>query len=133
MEPVTIALIATTAVNALVPFFKKGAEKLVDKSAEEVFNKRAEIWNKVKGLFTADELTTLKLFEANPEDVETQAELRGELKHLLKANPETAKELDELLKQLPAMQAKQNTIDIKGNKNIAVQDVSGSKIEINKK
>ena len=132
MEPVTIALIATTAVNALVPFFKKGAEKLVDKSAEEVFNKRSEIWNKVKGLFAADELTTLKLFEANPEDVETQAELRGELKHLLKANPETAKELDELLKQLPAMQAKQNTIDIKGNDNIAVQNISGSKIEIKK-
>jgi len=121
MEPVTIALIATTAVNALVPFFKKGAEKLVDKSAEEVFNKRTEIWNKVKGLFTADELTTLKLFEENPEDVETQAELRGELKYLLKANPDIADELNELTSKLKELEIKQpspkNVSEIK-NENI---------------
>ena len=40
MEPVTVAVIAASAVKALVPFFSKGAEKFVDKSAEEVFNKR---------------------------------------------------------------------------------------------
>ena len=130
MEPVTVAVIAASAVKALVPFFSKGAEKFVDKSAEEVFNKRSEIWNKVKGLFAEDELTTLKLFENDPENVETQAELRGELKQILKTNPDAADELDKLVKQLPEVQIKQNTIDIKGNENIAIQDVSGSKIDI---
>ena len=132
MEPATIALIATTVVNAVVPFLNKGAEKIVEKGAEEAFTKRAEIWNKVKGLFPSNDLTTLNLFEENPADLKNQGMFEGELKHLLKANPEAAEELDKLVKQLPALQAKQNTIDIKGDNNIAFQDISGSNIKINK-
>lgn len=132
MEPATIALIASNAITVLAPFLKKGLEKLTDKTAEEAFNKRAEIWNKVKGLFPSNDLKTLKLFEENPENPETQAELRGELKHLLKANPETAEELDTLLTQISSVQVKQNKINVKGDGNIAIQDISGSNIKIYK-
>ncbi|HEY0458710.1 MAG TPA: hypothetical protein VGC97_06115 [Pyrinomonadaceae bacterium] len=45
MEPSTIVLIATTVVNTVVPFLNKGAEKIVEKGAEEAFTKRAEIWD----------------------------------------------------------------------------------------
>lgn len=132
MEPATIALIASTAVGALVPLLNKGAEKLVEKGTEEAYAKRAEIWNKVKGLFAEDDLTTLNLFENDPENAATQGELRGELKHLLKANPEITEQLDELLKQLPKADAKNNAINVEGNDNNVFQDVSGSNITINK-
>lgn len=132
MEPATIALIASTAVSALVPLLNKGAENLVEKGTEEAYAKRAEIWNKVKGLFAEDDLTTLNLFENDPENAATQGELRGELKHLLKANPGIAEELDELLKQLPKADAKTNAINVEGNDNNVFQDVSGSNITINK-
>ncbi|MCD9187296.1 MAG: hypothetical protein LUM44_12750 [Pyrinomonadaceae bacterium] len=132
MEPATIASIASAAVGALVPLLSKGAEKLVEKGTEEAYTKRAEIWNKVKGLFAEDDLTTLNLFENDPENAATQGELRGELKHLLKANPEIAEQLDELLKQLPKENAKNNTLYIKGNNINAFQDISDSKITIKK-
>lgn len=132
MDPVTIATIASGAITALAPFFKRGGEKLADKIAEEGFAERGKIWETVKGLFVDEDLTTLKLFEENPENVETQAELRGELKHLLKAKPEVAKELEELLKTLPVSQVNQSSINIIGNDNTAIKDVSGSTININR-
>jgi hypothetical protein len=129
MEPATIASIASAAVTALVPYFKKGAEKFADKSTEVLFDKRAEIWGKVKGLFD-DDLVTLDLFKENPEDAKTQGKFEGKLEEKLKNDEETTNELDALLKELPALQVKQNTIDIKGDNNIAIQDVSGSRINI---
>lgn len=126
MDPVTIATIASGAVAALTPFLKKGGEKLADKIAEEGFAQRGKIWEVVRGLFLEEDLTTLNLFEEKPENVETQAELRGELKHLLKAKPEVAEQLQALLKDLPASEVKQNTMNIAGDNNVGVQDVSGT-------
>ena len=126
MDTATIAVIASSAVTALAPFLKKGGEKLADKIAEEGFAQRGKIWELVKGIFVEDDLTTLKLFEENPENAETQAELRGELKHVLKAKPEVAEQLNELLKTIPASQIKQNTMNITGDSNTGVQDVSGT-------
>jgi hypothetical protein len=121
MDATAVALIASSAVNALVPFFNKGLDKIVDKSAEEVFNKRSEIWGKVKGLFAEDELTTLDLFEANPEDAKTQGKLEGKLEEKLKTNPETFNQLDTLIKHLEEMEkhqpAPKNVSNIK-NENV---------------
>lgn len=120
-------------VSALVPYLAKGAEKLIDKTVDEGFEQRGKIWELVKGAFAEDELTTLNLFAENPDDVEKQAELRGELKHVLKANPDVASQLEELVKQIPAAsQIKQNTITQSGDSNIAVQDTANSSIHINK-
>ncbi len=132
MDAATIAIIASNAVSAIATYLDKSADKIVEEGAKEAFNKRAEIWNKVKGLFAPDELTTLKLFEENPEDARIQGKLEGKLEEKLKLNLEVAAELDALLKNLPAIQAKQNTQTITGDGNIAVQDVSGSNININK-
>ena len=128
-----ISTLAPLVVSALVPLLQKGAEKITEKAAEEGFAQRGKIWNLVKGMFAEDELTLLNLFEQNPENVETQAELRGELKHLLKANPDIAGQIDELIKQIPQSPGKQNTINQSGSNNTAIQDVSSSTVNINQK
>lgn len=104
-----VTALVPVIVSALVPYFARGAEKIVDKTAEEVFTQRGKIFAAVKSLFLEDELTTLNLFAENPESAEAQAELRGELKHLLKANPETAKSLEEMLARLNEMSSSEIT------------------------
>ncbi len=131
MDPVTIATVASAAIGALAPFFKKGGEKLADKIAEEGFNQRGKIWETVKGVFAGDELTTLNLFEKYPENTDIQNEVKSKLEEKLTAQPAIAEQLQELLKHLPASQIKQNTIDISGDGNNAVQDNSGT-VNINR-
>lgn len=126
-----LEVLVPAIISALIPYLAKGGEKLVEKTVEEGFENRGKIWQMVKGLFIEDELTLLNL-EKNPENPEIQAEFRGELKHLLKANPDVILQLEELIKKLPAAQVKQNKINQTGNDNIAVQDVTGSDIKINK-
>lgn len=131
-----IETLVPMVVSAVVPYLAKGADKLlnkaVDEAVEEGFEHRGKIWETVKGLFIEDELTLLNLFEQNPEDAKTQGKLEGKLEDRLKSNPAVAAQLEELLKQIPASQTKQNTQTITGDGNIAVQDTNNSNIHINK-
>lgn len=131
MDPVTIAAVASGVVNVLAPFFKKGGEKLADKIAEEGFAQRGKIWETVKGLFPDNELTELKLFEKYPDNNDMQTEAAAKIEEKLAANPETANALQELLQKIPQSVIKQNTMNITGDGNIGVQDVSGT-VNINK-
>lgn len=131
MEAVTIAAIASGAVTALAPLFKKTGEKLADKAGEEVFAQRGKIWETVEGLFPDNELTELNLFEKYPENKDIQTEAAAKIEEKLAANPESAKTLQELLAKLPKSEIKQNTLTITGDGNTAVQDVSGT-VNINR-
>lgn len=121
------AAIATAVYTFVAPFVakgvEKGIEKLGEKSAEEGFNERKAIWERVKGLFKEDDLTLLNLFEEAEKDTEKKIELKGELKGYLKTNPEITTELDELVRKLEAIQ-KRNVLnliseDIKGGSEIS--------------
>ena len=96
MDPATIGLI----VSALVPFLKKGGEKLVDKIVDEGFAERGKIWESVKGLFSGDDLITLDLLAENPDDLKLQGKVEGKLEDRLKNDPEAAAELEKLLAEL---------------------------------
>lgn len=126
-----ILTLAPLVVSAVVPLLQKGMKEMTEKAVGEGFEQRGKIWNLVKEMSAEGDLELLNHLEKNPEDIEKQAELRGELKHLLKANPDIAKQIDELIKQIPQSQGKQNTINQSGNDNIAIQDVSGSTINVN--
>ena len=129
-----VSAIAAAAVTELVPYvLTKGGDKLIEKVAEEGFEQRGKIWQLVKGLFVEDELTLLNLFEENPNDAKLQGKLEGKLEDRLKQNPDIAKQMENLLKQIPNVQNKQNTIKQSGDDNIAVQDINDSSIKINKK
>ncbi len=123
---------AVSVITALTPYLIKGGEKLAEKAAEQGFEQHGKIWQIVKGLFVEDELTLLNLFEENPEDAKIQGKLEGKLEDRLKQNPDIAIQLEELLKLIPNVQSKQNTITQSGNNNIANQDISNSTINFNK-
>lgn len=125
-------IIETVITGIISALAMKGAEKFVEKSAENAFENRSVILNKVKGLLIGEELTTLNLLEKYPENEDLQKELKVTLKPRLEANPETAKELEKLVQPFLEITNKQNTINQSGNDSIAFQDVSGSDIKINK-
>ena len=129
MEPATIA---TAAITALSPFVKKGLEKLSERTAEEGFNQRQAIWEKVKGLFKADDLTLLNLLKEADGDAKAQGKLEGKLETHLEANPEIARELAALLSHIPTVEIKLNTITQSGEGNFAAQDIKDSTITIKK-
>jgi hypothetical protein len=66
-----------------------------------------EIYHKVKGLLTDDELISLNLLEQYPESKELQDRFAGELKAHLETNPDIAEQLEGLIKKLPAFEKKQ--------------------------
>lgn len=131
-----IPTIAAATVTALIPFLQKGGEKLAEKigekTAEEGFQQRKAIWETVKNLFIGDEITTLNLLAENPNDVEKQAEFKGELKYLLKNNPDIARQLEEMIKPIFSSHGKENIMSLNGNDNISIQDTKDSVIHINK-
>jgi hypothetical protein len=89
-----------------------------------------EIYHKVKGVLTDDELISLNLLEAHPEKKELQDKVAGQLKAHLETNPAIAEELEALIAKLSGFELKQNELSQTGDGNIAVQDVHGSKISI---
>jgi hypothetical protein len=91
-----------------------------------------EIYHKAKDLLTPDEIITLNLLEKYPNSKELQGEVATSLETHLKSNPKIAKELEELIKQLPLSQVMRNTITQTGDSHIAVQDTKDSNININK-
>ncbi|HEV8157725.1 MAG TPA: hypothetical protein VGP58_01755 [Pyrinomonadaceae bacterium] len=56
-------IIETVITGIISALAMKGAEKFVEKSAENTFENRSVILNKVKGLLIGEELTTLNLLE----------------------------------------------------------------------
>ncbi|HKQ04140.1 MAG TPA: hypothetical protein VJ464_03340 [Blastocatellia bacterium] len=91
-----------------------------------------EIYQKVKGILTPEELITLGLLEKHPQSKELQGEVATAVQTHLKTDPGLAQELETLIARLPAIETKQNTISQTGDGNIAVQDIQDSEININK-
>lgn len=146
MDYATIATMALTALSPLVKIgFEKGFEKLGEKTAEAGFNERQAIWEKIKGLFQADDLTLLNLLQDAGSDVKAQGKLEGKLETHLEAHPEVAKDLETILTKLKESSSTKITneeiadSEIKnrlkrdaGQRGEAVinnSDVSGSKID----
>jgi len=118
-------VVETLAITLVTAFATKAFEKLGEKTTESA-------WNKVKGILNGEELTTLNLLEKYPENKELQNEVAEKLQPRLEENPAVAKELEELLRQISSIQIKQNITSQSGTGNISNQDISNSKININK-
>ena len=120
--------IGTIVAGVIGALAMKGAEKITEKSAEKAFENRSAILEKVRGVLIGEELTTLHLLEKYPTNEELQKEVAEKLTPRLEANPVVAKEIEELLKQMPMIEIKQNTLTQTGNDNLAAQDIHGSTI-----
>jgi len=99
-----VPIITSTLASYLAKGGEKFAEKLGEKAAEEGFEQRSKIWQLVKDLFAADELTMLDLFAENPEDAKTQGKLEVKLEDRLKDNPEVVGELIDLVNQITELE-----------------------------
>jgi hypothetical protein len=103
--PIDIAAIATTVVTSfLIPYVKKGAEKIAEEvtntvskgAAEHAVGLAQKVWNKVKSLFSSDkEKNTLQYFEQDPDTF--QAAVEKILQQKLEQDSQAAQELDALL------------------------------------
>lgn len=91
---------ATAVIASLTPLINKGLEKLAEKTAEEGFNERKIIWDKVKDLFRSDDLVLLNLFENAKTDNKAKGKLEGKLETYLELNPVIAEELEQMLIKL---------------------------------
>jgi hypothetical protein len=91
-----------------------------------------DIYDKAKQLLTPDELISLNLLESHPQDQELQNRVRTAFERHLAANPTATEELSVLVTQLSQSDESQKNINQCGDRNVAVQDVYGSTININK-
>ncbi len=99
-----VSLSATVVGSFLLPYVKKGAEKIGEvvsekfgqAAAKEVTDVAGKLWNKVKGVFTSeDELTTLNLFAKNPETFQKPVEQM--LQQKLEKDPALAQDVHSLV------------------------------------
>lgn len=96
MDPATIAASATTL---LLPYIKKGGEKLAETLGEKVPAGIAKVWKAVtsrfKGKPAAEE--AVKDLAVRADDQDCQAAFRKELRKLLAADSQFVSELERLL------------------------------------
>jgi hypothetical protein len=137
--------IAVLVIKALSPIAKKGLEKLAEKTAEEGFNERKAIWEKIKGLFKTDDLTLLNLLQDADSDLKAQGMLEDKLETHLETTPEIAKFLEPILARLTESASTQimneqiadseisnklkRSPETRGQAAIENTDISGSRID----
>lgn len=94
MDQAVIQLIATNAVAILAPYLSKAAETLVPKAAEDLYAAVRERFAKKPA---AEE--TLKDLEKAPEDEDTQASVRAQLKKIMAEDETFAMHLQKLIQE----------------------------------
>jgi hypothetical protein len=101
MDPISIAPLALSAWNILVPFIKKLAGKMMEKAGEALPEVAGKIWDTVKEKMEAQPQTQTLPAElvAAPEDEDLQGAFKYQLKKLLENDEAFAKQLDGLVKQ----------------------------------
>lgn len=122
-----IESIATTAIALALTYAAKGGEEIAKGVGKD-------LWEFIRKPFTKEkDKALIQTLKQNPEDEKTKGIAEYKLVEFLEDNPSLAKELEELCKKTPdSEKQKDNTLSIKGNDNIGVQDTTNSTITINK-
>ncbi|HEV7644600.1 MAG TPA: hypothetical protein VGO50_11700 [Pyrinomonadaceae bacterium] len=118
-EPVTTAMI----VGAVALY-------MADKVAGKVIGDSAiALWNKFEAFMQGEPL--LSILPEAYDSPSALKKLETRLDEKLAADPAARQELEEAFRQLP-QQVKSNVMNITGDGNIGLQDISGSTINIDK-
>lgn len=109
MDAIAISGIASAVVSLLVPFLKSLVEGMSKKAGEEIGSKASNLaWEKTRKLYeiikakfssTPETSKTIIALEQMPDDNDTQAAIRFQLKDMLTNDDGFAKELAILLKE----------------------------------
>lgn len=108
MDPEAIAIIASSAVNLLVLYLRGAAEEFAKKageglgkvSATAAWNKVKELYNAIRTRFAGKEaaIEALVDLKKTPDDPDTQAAVRAQLRKLMQVDDAFTKQLAILLK-----------------------------------
>jgi hypothetical protein len=119
MEPIT-----TAAIVSAIGLY------LADKMGGEVAKEAGKaLWEKCKTFLIGEPI--LQLFHQAHDSPNVQKQLEAKLDEKLTRDTGARRELEDIFRQLP-QQVKHNVINITGDGNVALQDVQGSDIKINK-
>jgi hypothetical protein len=109
MDANIIATIASATVSLLIPYLKNFGEGLAKKAGEEIGSKSGEtaiskaklLYETIKAKFSAkpDMAKTINAFEKSPDDGDTQATVRFQLKDTMATDESFALELANILKE----------------------------------
>jgi hypothetical protein len=91
-----------------------------------------EIYGKLKEALKPEELITLNLLETHPDDRNFQQKVASSIGTHLASDPNLSRECEALLKEFQANIKITNEITQTGNGNVAMQEIHGSQININK-
>ncbi len=109
MDTSAIATIASATVSLLVPYLKSLGEEFVKKvggemgtkSGDTAWNKARQLCETVKAKFTPkpEAAKIIKALESSPDDADTQAAVRFQLKEMMTQDENFAKELANVIKE----------------------------------
>ena len=99
MDPVTLA---SAAVALVAPYLAEGGKELAKKVGGEAGERIVNLYDKVKAKLTGGGAEALADLEKQPEDADSQAVLRVQLKKALEADPAFRAELVTLIEEIKA-------------------------------
>ena len=124
MDAITLA---GAAVALVVPFLAEGGKELAKKVGGEAGERIVQLYDEIKAKLTGGGAEALTDLEKQPEDADSQAALRVQLKKALEADPAFRAELATLVAEIKAKGGDQiiQTATISGDRNVTKQ-VAGS-------
>ena len=124
MDPTTLA---GATVALVTPYLAEGGRELAKKLGGEAGQRIVKLYDKVKSKLTGSGAEALVDLEKQPEDADSQAVLRVQLKKALEADPAFRAELTALVDEIKAKGGDQiiQTANIAGDSNVTTQ-IAGS-------
>ncbi len=117
-----IALLASGAINLLIPFLRKAGDTLAQKAGEEIFKRLQAHFAAKPGLQEA-----LGDLQQQPDDPDRSAAARVQLRKLLESDPDLARHLERILEESQKGTGDTHIINQKAGDNaIQIGEVNGS-------
>ena len=121
---IDIALLASSAVAALVPLLIKATEKGIEKAGEQV---SVTLFDALKKRFSSPAAKeSMDVLAKMPADTDAQAALRLQLRMAMEADPALAASLQEMLGKHAGPGATTQTATVTGNQSSVTQIVGSS-------
>jgi hypothetical protein len=121
MDPATIA---AATVTVLSPYLTEIGHGALDKIGEDAIDAGGKLINWLRNKLSGNGQEALKDLATHPNDSDTQATLRVQIKKTLEANPTLANELSHLLQQTGAIDA--STMTVTAGDGAKVAQIKGS-------
>ena len=118
---IDIAMLASSAVAALVPLLIKATEKGIEKAGEQV---SVTLFDALKKRFSSPAAKeSMDVLAKMPADTDAQGALRLQLRMAMEADPALVASLQEMLGKLAGPGATTQTATVTGNQNLVNQIV----------